>query len=209
MLRARPLAGHDHRATARSPLHAQGIYFHPEPHFSVCHVMCFLQQDEPVPVPIPLNTIPDLIVPSHIIVPRCSGESSSDLSSLMMKWHVTCRIVVTRDSNGRDKKIEQSKGWQRYWRSIDKNFDWFLSPPRHWYFVGNKYFICFVFSRRLGIMARRVLYDTCYEENKKTKSHKFADKMGLDLTCFQVLRNSRGKEMLVRVIEARPLFSEN
>ena len=58
-------------------------------------------------------------------------------------------------------------------------------------------------------MARRVLYNTCYEENKKTKSHKFADKMGLDLTCFQVLRNCRGKEMLVRVIEARPLFSEN
>ena len=31
-------------------------------------------KDEPVPVPIPLNTIPDLIVPSHIIVQRCSGE---------------------------------------------------------------------------------------------------------------------------------------
>ena len=51
--------------------------------------------------------------------------------------------------------------------------------------------------------------NTRYEENKKTKSHKFADKMGLDLTCFQVLRNCRGKEMVVRVIEARPLFLEN
>ena len=47
------------------------------------------------------------------------------------------------------------------------------------------------------MMARRVLYDTCYEENKKTKSHKFADKSGLDLTCFQVLRNSRAKEIVL------------
>ena len=27
-----------------------------------------------VPVPLPANTIPDLIVPSHIIVQRCSGQ---------------------------------------------------------------------------------------------------------------------------------------
>ena len=47
------------------------------------------------------------------------------------------------------------------------------------------------------MMARRVLYNTCYEENKKTKSHKFADKSGLDLTCFQVLRNSRTKEIVL------------
>ena len=86
----------------------------------------FLLQDEPVPVPIPLNTIPDLIVPSHIIVPRCSGESRPDQSSLMMKWHVTCRKGVTRDCNGRDKKIEQSKRvteilkkhWQKLWLII-------------------------------------------------------------------------------------------
>jgi len=38
-------------------------------------------KDEPVPVPIPLNTIPDLIVPSHIIVQRCSGLCLNSLGS--------------------------------------------------------------------------------------------------------------------------------
>ena len=41
---------------------------------ALLHAHRCLLQDVPVPVPIPLNTIPDLIVPSHIIVPRCSGQ---------------------------------------------------------------------------------------------------------------------------------------
>ena len=35
---------------------------------------CFLK-DVPIPIPAPLNTIPELIVPSHVVVPRCSGNT--------------------------------------------------------------------------------------------------------------------------------------
>ena len=31
-------------------------------------------QDIPIAIPAPINTIPDQILPSHIVVPRCSGE---------------------------------------------------------------------------------------------------------------------------------------
>ena len=34
---------------------------------------CFLK-DVPIKVPFPVNTIPDSIVPSHVVVPRCSGN---------------------------------------------------------------------------------------------------------------------------------------
>ena len=34
---------------------------------------CFLK-DVPVKVPSPMHTIPDSIVPSHVVVPRCSGN---------------------------------------------------------------------------------------------------------------------------------------
>ena len=35
---------------------------------------CFLK-DVPIKVPSPINSIPDGIVPSHVVVPRCSGNS--------------------------------------------------------------------------------------------------------------------------------------
>merc|ERR1719320_478469 len=41
---------------------------------ALLHAHRCMLKDVPVPVPIPMNTIPDLIVPSHIIVPRCSGN---------------------------------------------------------------------------------------------------------------------------------------
>ena len=44
---------------------------------ALLHAHRCMWKDEPVPVPIPLNTIPDMIVPSHIIVPRCSGETQA------------------------------------------------------------------------------------------------------------------------------------
>ena len=31
-------------------------------------------QDIPIAIPAPINTIPDQILPSHIVVPRCSGS---------------------------------------------------------------------------------------------------------------------------------------
>ncbi len=31
-------------------------------------------KDVAVEVPVPENTIPDLIIPSHIVVPRCTGR---------------------------------------------------------------------------------------------------------------------------------------
>ena len=34
---------------------------------------CFLR-DVPVKVPSPVNTIPDFIIPSHVVVPKCSGN---------------------------------------------------------------------------------------------------------------------------------------
>ena len=33
-------------------------------------------KDVAVEVPVPDNTIPDLIIPSHIVVPRCTGMCS-------------------------------------------------------------------------------------------------------------------------------------
>ena len=45
---------------------------------ALLHAHRCMLKDEPVPVPIPLNTIPDMIVPSHIIVPRCSGETQAE-----------------------------------------------------------------------------------------------------------------------------------
>ena len=35
---------------------------------------CFLK-DLPIKVPFPLNSIHDSIVPSHVVVPRCSGNN--------------------------------------------------------------------------------------------------------------------------------------
>jgi hypothetical protein len=35
---------------------------------------CFLK-DVPIKVPSPLTTIPENIVPSHVVVPRCSGNN--------------------------------------------------------------------------------------------------------------------------------------
>ena len=34
---------------------------------------CYLK-DVPIPIPVPLNTIPDIIVPSHVVLPRCKGK---------------------------------------------------------------------------------------------------------------------------------------
>ena len=34
---------------------------------------CYVR-DVPIPVPAPDNVIPDLIIPSHIVVPRCQGK---------------------------------------------------------------------------------------------------------------------------------------
>ena len=34
----------------------------------------FFLQDIPIEIPAPLNTIPDQILPSHIVVPRCTGK---------------------------------------------------------------------------------------------------------------------------------------
>merc|ERR1719438_754054 len=48
---------------------------------ALLHAHRCMLKDEPVPVPIPLNTIPDLIVPSHIIVQRCSGLCLNSLGS--------------------------------------------------------------------------------------------------------------------------------
>merc|ERR1712165_556520 len=48
---------------------------------ALLHAHRCMLKDEPVPVPIPLNTIPDLIVPSHIIVPRRSGLCLNSLGS--------------------------------------------------------------------------------------------------------------------------------
>merc|ERR1719384_1923190 len=48
---------------------------------ALLHAHRCMLKDVPVPVPIPLNTIPDLIVPSHIIVPRCSGLCLNSLGS--------------------------------------------------------------------------------------------------------------------------------
>jgi len=48
---------------------------------ALLHAHRCMLKDVPVPVPIPMNTIPDLIVPSHIIVPRCSGLCLNSLGS--------------------------------------------------------------------------------------------------------------------------------
>ena len=48
---------------------------------ALLHAHRCMLKDEPVPVPIPLNTIPDMIVTSHIIVPRSSGETQAGRSS--------------------------------------------------------------------------------------------------------------------------------
>ena len=34
---------------------------------------CYLS-DVPIPVPVPANTVPDIILPSHVVVRRCSGR---------------------------------------------------------------------------------------------------------------------------------------
>ena len=34
---------------------------------------CYIK-DVPIPIPAPLNTIPDIIMPSHVVVPRCKGK---------------------------------------------------------------------------------------------------------------------------------------
>jgi hypothetical protein len=44
------------------------------------HMHCFISycrcnvKDVAVEVPVPDNTIPDFIIPSHIVVPRCTGK---------------------------------------------------------------------------------------------------------------------------------------
>ena len=45
-------------------------------------------QDIPIAIPAPLNTIPDQILPSHIVVPRChgNGRQTSQLSSNISHW---------------------------------------------------------------------------------------------------------------------------
>jgi len=48
---------------------------------ALLHAHRCMLKDVPVPVPLPANTIPDLIVPSHIIVQRCSGLCLSSLGS--------------------------------------------------------------------------------------------------------------------------------
>jgi len=48
---------------------------------ALLHAHRCMLKDEPGAVPVPLNTIPDLIVPSHIIVPRCSGLCLNSLGS--------------------------------------------------------------------------------------------------------------------------------
>lgn len=48
---------------------------------ALLHAHRCMLKDVPVSVPVPSNTIPDLIVPSHIIVPRCSGLCLNSLGS--------------------------------------------------------------------------------------------------------------------------------
>ena len=38
---------------------------------------CYLR-DIPIKVPSPINTIPDMVIPSHIVVPRCSGKMEAN-----------------------------------------------------------------------------------------------------------------------------------
>ena len=98
-------------------------------------------------------------------------------------------------------------GWHKWWQRIairkwfkvrgDRNIEESFTKTLIDFYYHRKIFLSKYlfrfFESRLRIMDR-ILYDTCYEENKKTKSHKFADKMGLDLTCFQVLRNNWEKK---------------
>ena len=35
---------------------------------------CYLK-DVPIHIPAPVNTVPDRIIPSHVVVQRCSGET--------------------------------------------------------------------------------------------------------------------------------------
>ena len=48
---------------------------------------CFLK-DVPIKVPSPVNTIPDTIIPSHIVVPRCSGKTVSDQGTGLSKLFI-------------------------------------------------------------------------------------------------------------------------
>jgi len=48
---------------------------------ALLHAHRCMLKDVPVAVPLPANTIPDLIVPSHIIVQRCSGLCLNSLGS--------------------------------------------------------------------------------------------------------------------------------
>ena len=55
---------------------------------------CFLK-DVPISIPAPLNTIPDIIVPSHVVVPRCSGK---ELAIYLKLQSLNCKsaVVVAR-----------------------------------------------------------------------------------------------------------------
>ena len=58
-------------------------------------------QDIPIAIPAPLNTIPDQILPSHIVVPRChgNGRQTSQLSSKKslnqnVFWHFYFKFIA-------------------------------------------------------------------------------------------------------------------
>ena len=42
-------------------------------------------QDVPIEIPAPVNTIPDQILPSHIVVQRCSGQTSDFRPELLKR----------------------------------------------------------------------------------------------------------------------------
>ena len=66
---------------------------------ALLHAHRCMLKDEPVPVPVPLNTIPDMIVPSHIIVPRCSGETEAEAEQ-------STNILVTMTASSRLQNLE-------------------------------------------------------------------------------------------------------
>jgi hypothetical protein len=45
-------------------------------------------KDVAVEVPVPDNTIPDLIIPSHIVVPRCTGKLHNTIPDVNIPLHI-------------------------------------------------------------------------------------------------------------------------
>ena len=79
---------------------------------ALLHAHRCMLKDEPVPVPVPLNTIPDLIVPSHIIVPRCSGKGQDrDM------WSEQTKIIEFSSRQSR-----ASRSWESFhlWTKQDQ-----------------------------------------------------------------------------------------